>query len=83
MDTIDRPSQTILNRIVGRKTWRPVVKRRAYVKSRGLWHPELLRNLRGGYFSGKLAQVIPTEGKIKHQLEKIGLLNERGNDFFL
>jgi DNA primase len=82
--SIDRPSQAVLERIltIWQKDLATSRKAQSYVKGRGLWHPELLRSLRVGYSSGKLPQVIPANGKLKHQLEKMGLLNERGNEFF-
>jgi DNA primase catalytic core len=81
---VDRPSQEILDRVVA--YWQKALARstraQGYIKGRSLWAPELLRALRIGYSSGKLAQALPREGKLRRQLARIGILNKKDNEFF-
>jgi hypothetical protein len=53
-----------------------------YLKARGLWRPDLLRALRIGYASGTLPAKLPGGGKLRRQLTQMGILNEKGNEFF-
>jgi hypothetical protein len=80
---IDRPGQEVLDRLVAH--WHETLARTprasAYLRRRGLWHPEILRTFRVGYASGRLPHVLPADGKIRRQLEEMGVLNDRGNEF--
>ncbi|MBI4866241.1 MAG: toprim domain-containing protein [Candidatus Wallbacteria bacterium] len=81
---VDRPSQEVLSRLV--KHWQQAlarfVKAQAYLKGRGLWVRELLVALCIGYSSGKLPQMLPRDGKIRRQLIRMGILNQKANEFF-
>jgi hypothetical protein len=80
----DRPGQNVLDRLVTH--WHETLARTpracAYLRKRGVWHPEILRAFRVGYASGRLPHVLPADGTIRHQLEEMGVLNDRGNEFF-
>jgi DNA primase len=83
-DSIDRAPQVVLDRVTAH--WQTnlarTAKAQAYLTARGLWHPELLRALRIGYCSGSLTRKLPGGGKLRRQLYEIGILNQRGTEFF-
>ena len=81
---VDRAPQAVLDRVIAhwQKALASAAPATAYLKSRGLWHPELLRALKMGYASGSLARALPGGGKLRRQLTQMGILNEKGNEFF-
>lgn len=81
---VDRPPQPVLDRVIARwqKDLAQSAKAQAFLKLRKLWHPELLRALRIGYSSGGLSRALPGGGKLRRQLTDMGILNDRGNEFF-
>jgi len=51
-----------------------------YLKGRGLADSETLKTFRIGYVNGSLKSVLPTSAV--EPLKQIGILNEKGNEFF-
>jgi hypothetical protein len=57
-------------------------KPQAYLERRGLWVPELLRAFEVGYASGRLPRLMPQGGPLRAQAKELGLINDRGTEFF-
>jgi len=51
-----------------------------YLKGRGLADPETLKAFRVGYVNGSLKSVLPASAV--EPLQRLGILNEKGNEFF-
>ena len=82
--SVDRPSQEVLQRIVDlwQKGLAQSSKAQEYLKARGLWARDLLVALWIGYASGNLPKLLPKDGKIRRQLIRMGVLNNKGNELF-
>jgi len=57
-------------------------KAQGYLKGRAIWAPELLRALRVGYSTGRLAQMTEGHAKLRRQLQAAGFLTARGTEVF-
>jgi len=51
-----------------------------YLKRRALGDPDTLKTFRAGYVNGTLKKVLPSAAV--EPLQRLGLLNEKGNEFF-
>jgi hypothetical protein len=58
-------------------------KAQEYLEERALWMPDVLRPLRIGYSSGNLPRILPADDNLRQQLCAMGLLTDKGRDFFL
>jgi DNA primase len=53
-----------------------------YLKTRGITEHSIFADFRIGYSNGTLLNTIPGEGDIRETLKEIGVLNDRGHEFF-
>ncbi|MEK7996666.1 MAG: CHC2 zinc finger domain-containing protein [Planctomycetota bacterium] len=88
-ETEDRPSksQGIDPKLIGdvvdhyhRTLSGPDSKGLDYLKGRSLSDPETLKTFRVGYVNGTLKKLLPASAV--EPLQQIGILNEKGNEFF-
>jgi len=74
----------LLNRVVSfyHKTFCEDPRALEYLKSRGITDNSIFSDFTIGYSNGTLLNTIPDEGDIREALKEIGILNERGHEFF-
>lgn len=83
-DAADPAPQTVLDRVIAhwQRELARNVRAQQYLTGRKLWHPELVRALRIGFSSGSLTRQLPGGGKLRRQLHQIGIVTDRGTEFF-
>jgi len=74
----------LLNRVISfyHKTFCEDPRAREYLRSRGIADNAIFSDFTIGYSNGTLLNTIPDEGDIIAALKEIGILNEKGNEFF-
>jgi len=74
----------LLNRVVAfyHKTFCEDPRAREYLRTRGIADNAIFSDFTIGYSNGTLLNTIPDEGDIIAALKEIGILNEKGNEFF-
>ncbi len=74
----------LLNRVVSfyHKTFCEDPRAREYLRTRGIIDNAIFSDFTIGYSNGTLLNTIPDEGDIIAALKEIGILNEKGNEFF-
>ena len=74
----------LLNRVVSfyHQSFCEDVRALEYLKSRGITDQGIFADFRIGYSNGTLLNTIPDEGEIREALKEIGVLNDKGNEFF-
>jgi len=53
-----------------------------YLKSRGITDNSICTDFQIGYSNGTLLNTIPEDGDVTEGLKEIGILNDKGNEFF-
>jgi DNA-binding transcriptional ArsR family regulator len=81
--------QVLLNQVIGyyHETLKSAPEALAYLKARGIDHPEAIDKLRLGYANRTLGLRLPNNqrvagSKIRGQLERIGILRSSGHEHF-
>jgi DNA primase catalytic core len=81
--------QVLLNQVIGyyHETLKATPEALAYLKARGIDHPEAIEKLRLGYANRTLGLRLPNNQrvageKIRGQLERIGILRSSGHEHF-
>ncbi len=79
----------LMTRVVGyyHETLKQSTEALAYLKARGLEHPELIERFKLGYANRTLGLRLPDKnrkegGAIRHRLQALGLLRESGHEHF-
>lgn len=87
--SIGAEDQVLLNQVIGyyHETLKAAPEALAYLKSRGINHPEAVEKFRLGYANRTLGLRLPNTQrvageKIRGQLERIGILRSSGHEHF-
>ena len=87
--SMDADDQALLNQVVGyyHETLKQSPEALAYLKSRGLDHPELIERFRLGFANRTLGLRLPNKqrkegAEIRTRLEKLGLYRRSGHEHF-
>lgn len=86
---VDADDQALLDQVVGyyHETLKQSPEALAYLKARGLDHPELIDHFKLGYANRSLGLRLPEKNRvagaeIRSRLQKIGLYRESGHEHF-
>lgn len=74
----------ILGRVVAiyEKAFAEAPEARAYLEKRGITDAGLFASHRVGYANGKLLELLPKDGQLKEELQKLGVLLDHGQERF-